>query len=46
MGKNTLRRSLAAFVAETQKFVTGTVKVKLYKGSMQPAGLSSPLFII
>ncbi len=40
--ENTLRRSLAAFVAETQKFVTGTVKVKLYKGSMQPAGLSSP----
>ena len=36
-----LRKSLAAFVDESQKFVTGQVKVKLYKGSMQPAGIFS-----
>lgn len=40
--ESSLRKALAAFVAETQKFVTGTVKVKLYKGSMQPASLTSP----
>ena len=37
-----LRESLAAFVAETQKFVTGTVRIKLYKGSCKAAGIKSP----
>ncbi len=40
--ETSLRKALSAFVQETQKFVTGKVKVKLYKGSMQPAGISSP----
>lgn len=40
--ESTLRQALAAFVNETQKFVSGKVKVKLYKGNMQPAGISSP----
>ena len=30
-----LRKALDAFVAETQKMVTGTVKVKLYKGNAE-----------
>ena len=37
-----LREALAAFVDETQKTVNGTVKVKLYKGNVFPAGVSSP----
>ncbi|HHW41172.1 MAG TPA: argininosuccinate synthase [Syntrophomonadaceae bacterium] len=37
-----LRQALAAFVDETQKTVTGTVRMKLYKGSCTPAGVSSP----
>ncbi len=37
-----LRRSLDAFVNETQKTVTGSVKVKLYKGTLTVAGRSSP----
>ncbi len=37
-----LRESLDAFVNETQKNVTGTVKLKLYKGAIYPAGASSP----
>ncbi|TCT16346.1 argininosuccinate synthase [Natranaerovirga pectinivora] len=36
-----LREALAAFVDETQKTVTGTVKLKLYKGNIIPAGASS-----
>lgn len=37
-----LMDALQAFVDETQKTVTGTVKLKLYKGNMIPAGTTSP----
>lgn len=37
-----LREALSAFVDETQKTVTGTVKLKLYKGKATPAGAKSP----
>ena len=37
-----LRESLAAFVDETQKTVTGTVRLKLYKGNVMSAGAKSP----
>ena len=37
-----LREALAAFVDETQKTVTGTVKLKLYKGNITGAGMESP----
>jgi argininosuccinate synthase len=37
-----LRESLDAFVNETQKVVTGTVRLKLYKGNIVPAGVKSP----
>jgi argininosuccinate synthase len=37
-----LKESLDAFVDETQKVVTGVVKLKLYKGNIIIAGLSSP----
>ncbi|MDR1215587.1 MAG: argininosuccinate synthase [Treponema sp.] len=37
-----LREALSAFVDSTQKTVTGTVKVKLYKGSISSAGVTSP----
>lgn len=37
-----LKESLDAFVNETQKVVTGVVKLKLYKGNIIIAGLSSP----
>ncbi len=37
-----LREALDAFVNETQKTVTGTVKLKLYKGNVFPAGSTSP----
>jgi argininosuccinate synthase len=37
-----LRVALDSFVDETQKVVTGMVKVKLYKGSMEIAGRTSP----
>jgi argininosuccinate synthase len=37
-----LREALFAFIDVTQKTVTGTVKVKLYKGSVSSAGASSP----
>lgn len=36
-----LREALSAFVDETQKTATGTVKLKLYKGNIIPAGVSS-----
>ena len=36
-----LREALAAFVDETQKSVTGTVKLKLYKGNIISAGAKS-----
>lgn len=38
---NKLRESLDAFVDETQQNVTGTVKVKLYKGNIILAGMAS-----
>ena len=37
-----LREALAAFVDETQKTVTGDVKLKLYKGNIINAGITSP----
>jgi argininosuccinate synthase len=37
-----LREALAAFVDETQKTVTGSVKLKLYKGGIKSAGVKSP----
>ncbi len=37
-----LREALQAFVEDTQKTVTGTVKLKLYKGNIIPAGATSP----
>jgi argininosuccinate synthase len=37
-----LREAISAFVDVTQKTVTGTVKVKLFKGSVSSAGASSP----
>ena len=37
-----LRQAIDAFVDETQKVVTGEVRLKLYKGNIIPAGYSSP----
>ena len=37
-----LREALAAFVESTQAGVSGTVRLKLYKGSISRAGASSP----
>ncbi|MZP30645.1 argininosuccinate synthase [Heliobacterium undosum] len=37
-----LREALDAFVNVTQETVTGTVRMKLYKGSATPAGAKSP----
>lgn len=37
-----LREALDAFVASTQKTVTGTVRLKLYKGNISVAGRTSP----
>ena len=37
-----LTRSILAFVKETQKTVTGDVNLKLYKGNMINAGVTSP----
>ncbi|WP_394699784.1 argininosuccinate synthase [uncultured Anaeromusa sp.] len=37
-----LREALAAFVDSTQKTVTGTVRLKLYKGNIMAAGAKSP----
>ncbi|MDR1972449.1 MAG: argininosuccinate synthase [Treponema sp.] len=37
-----LRESLSAFVDQTQKTVTGKVRLRLYKGGISSAGLSSP----
>lgn len=37
-----LREALSAFVDETQKTVTGTVRLKLYKGCVYNAGAKSP----
>jgi argininosuccinate synthase len=37
-----LREALAAFVTETQKEVTGEVRVKLFKGTAEAVGRRSP----
>jgi argininosuccinate synthase len=37
-----LREALSAFVEDTQKTVTGKVRLKLYKGGISAAGVSSP----
>lgn len=37
-----LREALSAFVDSTQEYVTGTVRLKLYKGNITPAGAKSP----
>ena len=37
------RRALQALIEETQKNVTGTVRVKLYKGGLSVAGRKSPV---
>ena len=37
-----LRKALSAFVTETQKNVTGVTRLKLYKGNIIKAGVSSP----
>ncbi|MCR5627380.1 MAG: argininosuccinate synthase, partial [Lachnospiraceae bacterium] len=37
-----LREALCAFITSTQKYVTGEVKFKLYKGNIIKAGESSP----
>ena len=37
-----LREALSAFVDSTQETVTGTVRLKLYKGNCSPAGVKSP----
>jgi argininosuccinate synthase len=37
-----LREALSAFVAKTQQRVTGTVRLKLFKGSCQVVGRKSP----
>ena len=37
-----LREALSAFVEKTQEHVTGTVKLKLYKGNIIPMGTISP----
>lgn len=38
----TLRRSLSAFIDETQKFVSGKIMLELYKGNIKIIGRSSP----
>ena len=37
-----LREAMSAFATKTQETVTGTVKVKLYKGNIIGAGMTSP----
>ena len=37
-----LRESCQAFIEKTQEYVTGTVKLKLYKGNIIKAGTTSP----
>ena len=39
---NDLRRSLQGFFAQTQRYVTGEVRLKLYKGSCTVLGRRSP----
>jgi argininosuccinate synthase len=37
-----LRDAISAFIDSTQQTVTGTVRLKLYKGNIIPAGIKSP----
>jgi argininosuccinate synthase len=37
-----MRQDLAAYVESTQRYVTGTIKVKLFKGNCQVVGRKSP----
>jgi argininosuccinate synthase len=37
-----LREALSAFVSKTQETVTGDVKLRVYKGNLTSAGISSP----
>jgi len=37
-----LQECLTAFANESNKYVTGSVKLKLYKGNIIPAGMTSP----
>ncbi len=37
-----LQECLTAFANESNKYVTGSVTLKLYKGNIIPAGMSSP----
>jgi argininosuccinate synthase len=37
-----LREALSVFVDKTQEMVTGSVRLKLYKGNITPAGRKSP----
>ena len=37
-----LRKAMSAFVDSTQETVTGDVKLKLYKGNIIPASVTSP----
>jgi argininosuccinate synthase len=37
-----LREALSAFVDKTQETVDGSVRLKLYKGGLSPAGINSP----
>ncbi|MCL2046513.1 MAG: argininosuccinate synthase [Oscillospiraceae bacterium] len=37
-----LREALSAFIDKTQELITGTVRLKLYKGNISPAGTTSP----
>jgi len=37
-----LRKAISAFVTETQKYVTGSVRLKLYKGNIMIDGRASP----
>ncbi len=37
-----LREALQAFIESTQRYVTGTVKLALYKGNIIKAGTTSP----
>jgi argininosuccinate synthase len=39
---STLREALAGFVDETEKEVTGEVRIRLYKGQAEPIGRRSP----
>ena len=39
---SSLHQDLAAYVQSTQRYVTGTVRVKLFKGSCQVVGRKSP----